>query len=58
MVFEYKAEAKVNLATVPPSEASLKLCLIHRMECLEKCFQNFKVNIYLSVGFAPPPGKD
>ncbi|XP_035709365.1 calmodulin-binding transcription activator 2 isoform X2 [Folsomia candida] len=41
MVFEYKADMKMNLVPVPPSEASLKLCLIHRMECFEKCFQNF-----------------
>jgi len=43
MVFEYKADMKVNLVPVPPTETSLKLCLIHRMECLEKCFHNFKV---------------
>ncbi|CAL8140627.1 unnamed protein product [Orchesella dallaii] len=42
MVFEYKADARLNMVSVPPTDTSLKLCLIHRMECLEKCFRNFK----------------
>lgn len=43
MVFEYKADLRLNMVPVPPTDTSLKLCLIHRMECLEKCFRNFKV---------------
>lgn len=49
MVFEYKADLRLNMVPVPPTDTSLKLCLIHRMECLEKCFRNFKVRIQKKI---------
>jgi len=65
MVFEYKADLKPSLVKVPSSssETSLKLCLISRIESLEKCFRNFKVrgpsiscNLFLDIKAKSPFG--